>query len=1044
MELKEKVKIVEKFIDSLSMSVSYVVTDDKVLSQIEKKYSKDFAIVDLACDFSPFKPFLSIIQKEKPSAQIVKEHAYSVQEETFLSYFNNEIASERYDLPIESEHIYERDRFIKTIIELLKTLKTRKFIFLNSQTLFINSFELIKALEKVESDLKFLFFFDIESFNITRDSLDFLANYSASEKLLFLQNSKSDLFDTSDFTSTNQNLNNLVNYSVFFNDPEEFYKSIRNNRLFICKSQLRSLIDWAYKNISRMECSSEQKRKILYEIAISSFISKLEDEAVLYFNDLADANIQDNIELASLYYLAKIFYLKKSGDYAKKYTLRVKQKLESNIASPYSPLVSMMEFQFVNRKDAGNVKEKYLSALEELDKFGYINNYISTGLTIPGVLINDEKSRPLIDKTINKCMELSKQIGNKHLYSSACHWKGIIASHYGESEEVLKWYNKCNQLRTEIGELGPLMNIRNGFSYESMCRAKYKDAYNLVNEIIRNIYSLNDYSRIIDCLKNISYALFYSRHYKVAGDIFVLLLHLLRLFNLEEQTYNSFLPSKNDILLLKTIIDIDNGDLIHPSININVIESNINSVTVEEKPLIYFVNALLLANDKFFEKAEKQLSICVEEFLKIQNSQAHKICFVYYEFASLLNKLNQKELSEKYFKKGFDLAKEKDFIYYTKDKDKITYEDYINGIEKFDELKIDLAYLWEKSEKESLMTQLHKRLHDYQFLNKLKSVNQKSSNLKKYIEDVLSCIYEYLFAGSVIFVEYVDNEYKEIFSINRKERQLLKNIEIQELFDKSLNRNNCQFFYISDKDFYFGDISQYEYKFGIIIVPSKYNSISADNINTLNIALQTIQSQVIIYKQDENLLFLSTTDTLSLLNNRHSLQQYIQVEGDKVCRYEKRKSSIIQIAIAFIDLDNFKYYNDTFGHSAGDLLISSFAKLLKKTCRQVDFISRFGGDEFVIVMVDTNEKESLRVYERIKQGLKKENYFIPQLEKLLGEDNLNIPQNRHLGFSMGVCTNYDVEKFYELNEVLNNADKALYYSKEHGKGICSFWSQINK
>jgi tetratricopeptide (TPR) repeat protein len=217
----------------------------------------------------------------------------------------------------------------------------------------------------------------------------------------------------------------------------------------------------------------------------------------------------------------------------------------------------MLEFQFVKRSDANIAKGKYIEALKQLEAHGFVNNYIATGLTIPWNLINTPDSRPLIEDTIDNCMRMAKKYGNNHLYSTACHWKGIIASHYGERDVAMKWYNDCNKIRTEIGEIGPLMNIRNGLSYESLCRALYKDAYDLVNGVISNIYNLNDYSRIVDCLKNISYALFYARHYDIAHEIFSLLLHFLRLFNMEEQAYNSFLPSRSDILILKTIIDLD-------------------------------------------------------------------------------------------------------------------------------------------------------------------------------------------------------------------------------------------------------------------------------------------------------------------------------------------------------------------------------------------------------------------------------------------------------------------------------------------------------
>lgn len=1050
MDISNKLKISKKFIETSKKNVCFIVADNLLFQNLINDSTilqKPYKIIDLQDNFSPFKPFLDLIQKNNPSEESVKEKTYSIQTETFLSFKKNGIAKERYDIPIDNEEVYEINQYIKSIIEFLKDLPPENYIFLNAQNMFSDSFLVLKELEEIELKSKFVFCFNTEVTNTSTEVLEFLEKNNSSENFLYLQaqaftsqnNFSYTMEESEDYLKESKNFQILLS-----NNFDYIFKLLRNNRLFMSFKQLKVLIVWVSKNLVNFNYSVYQKRVLLFELAVCFYVCKMEDEAILHFNDILESSSDDDYSTASLYYLARIFYLKKFGDFAKKYVLQASQRLKNNQESPYYALLSMLEFQFVKRSEAGIAKEKYIEALKQLESHGFINNYISTGLTIPWNLINSENSRPLIEDTIDNCMKLSKQVGNKHLFSTACHWKGIIASHYGERDIAMKWYNDCNKIRTEIGEIGPLMNIRNGLSYESLCRGLYKDAYDLVNSVINNIYNLNDYSRIIDCLKNISYALFFAHHFDTAHEIFVLLLHFLHIFNLEEQTYNSFLPSRSDILILKTIIDLSRNDTIHATINFNQIESRINTVTMEEKPFIPFIRSLLLANDSLFEESENQIKNCVKEFNEIKSNQSHKICFIYFEYAILLKKLNQNELSKKYLTLGHNLAEENNFSYYTKNKDKISVEDYLNGIEKYDKLNINLAFLLEKAEKATLLTQLHKRIHDYQFLNKIKTNNLKSSNLNKYIENSLLHIYEYCFADAVYIGECKDGNFETIHSISREKPQNISSQKWKKLFKESTNKEISQLIYREKENMFFGNISQFEYKFAIIIIPSKQNPITNENLSTLNIALSTIQSQIIIYKQDENLIFLSTTDSLSLLNNRHALQQYIAVEGDKIRRYEKRKSTKIQIAIAFIDLDNFKYYNDTFGHNAGDLLISSFAKLLKSTCRQVDFISRFGGDEFVVVMVDTNENEAYRVFERLKEGLKKEEYFIPNLQTLLGVSTLEIPENRILGFSMGVSTNYDVDEASELSDVLKNADKALYHSKETCKGTCSIWSKINE
>lgn len=1041
----DQISIVNNFLNSCKEKICYLILNKEVSTKFVENNKSDYTVIDLADDFSPYKPFLRLIKDEGPDENLLKQFSYSVQTESFSTYFRTGLAVERYDIPIPNEQVYEINQFVHTITELFKIYNKKNFIFLNSQNIFSDTIQIMNKLESEFFTGRLIFCFDAEITNTSEAVLDFMEEHSTKPNFLFLKNTFA--------KKAKALMNPLLDYEhhfygsqkiaeELFNNFSHLFSIIHNNRIFMSYAQLKIIIIWIKKNLQNFSFSSYQKRILYFELALDFFNCEMPDEAILYLNDIIESQNDDDLTTAALFYLARIFYEKKSNDLAKKYALQVRQRLENRKDSAYYALLAMLEFQFVKRSDPEIAKEKYLEALERLDSLGFINNYIATGLTVPWNLINNQESRPLIEDIIDTCMAIAAKNGNKHLFSTACHWKGIMSSHYGEGEDAMKWYNKCNAIRTEIGELIPLINIRNGLSYESLCRALYKDAYNQVNGIIKNVYQLNDYSRIIDCLKNIGYALFFSRHYDIAYEILSKLLHFLYLFNLDEQTNNSFLPSASDILLFMTIIDLDRNELIHAKINFAQIEADYANITMEDKPLLFFVKAALHATDRHFEESEDELKNCINLFKKIKSAQSHKICFVCYEYAVLMERLGQPELAKKYLKKGFTLAKEKKFVYYTKNKRSITTKDYLEGIEKLDELKIDLAFLNEKAEKEVLLTQLHKRIHDYQFLNKIKSHNQKSNSYLEFIENAVQNIYEYTFANSVMIGECNNGKYHTIYARHRSAEKDLAPEEWESLFSNSKNNENEQFIYKEQHNLFFGNISQADIKIAVAIIPSLQNTLSTEDLNTLNIALSSVQAQIVIYKQEENLLFLSTTDTLSLLNNRHALQQYITAEGERIRRYEIRKKTTIQIAIAFIDLDNFKFYNDTFGHNVGDILIMSFAKLLKKVCRQSDFITRFGGDEFVIVMVDTDKNEAVKVYERLIEGLKKENHFISAIKEKLGVNALEIPTKRLLGFSMGISTNLDIENANELNEVLENADKALYYSKEHQKGSCSIWSEV--
>jgi len=160
---------------------------------------------------------------------------------------------------------------------------------------------------------------------------------------------------------------------------------------------------------------------------------------------------------------------------------------------------------------------------------------------------------------------------------------------------------------------------------------------------------------------------------------------------------------------------------------------------------------------------------------------------------------------------------------------------------------------------------------------------------------------------------------------------------------------------------------------------------------------------------EEEVKKLSTTDDLTGLYNRRGFK-FLVDQKMKEARRSKQANVLF-----LIDLDQMKKINDQFGHNAGDLALIDTAKLLNKSFREADIISRWGGDEFVILAVDTSDKDIPAIKQR--------------LEANINEYNLNSNNGFKLSMSAGeFMVNHDVQS--SLEALIVEADKKMYQQKK--------------
>lgn len=171
------------------------------------------------------------------------------------------------------------------------------------------------------------------------------------------------------------------------------------------------------------------------------------------------------------------------------------------------------------------------------------------------------------------------------------------------------------------------------------------------------------------------------------------------------------------------------------------------------------------------------------------------------------------------------------------------------------------------------------------------------------------------------------------------------------------------------------------------------------------------------YARTKEMLFID--DVSGLFNYR-----YFDIAMSRELKRLERKPS--NLAILFIDLDNFKNVNDTHGHLVGTAVLREVGALMAKSVREIDIVIRYGGDEFTILLVDTDSEAAKSVAERIRK--------VVESHSFMALDSYNIKLTCSIGLS---CYPDDTTSQKELLEM---ADKAMYVAKSSGKNSVTRFS----
>jgi len=304
-----------------------------------------------------------------------------------------------------------------------------------------------------------------------------------------------------------------------------------------------------------------------------------------------------------------------------------------------------------------------------------------------------------------------------------------------------------------------------------------------------------------------------------------------------------------------------------------------------------------------------------------------------------------------------------------------------------------------------------------QEIEQRKKAEQMTQDACRYAESIVDTVREpLLILNADLRVISASRSFYQIFKVKREEteKQHIYDLgnrqwdipKLRELLEDILPKTTS--FDDFEVEYDFPDIGK-----RIMLLNARKIYRKADNTQLILLAVEDITERK---RLEEKLETLASHDELTGCLNFRSTMELLEKEIIRSQRYQK------QFSVVMIDIDDFKSKNDKYGHQAGNDALAAFAKVIKKSLRGIDRVGRYGGEEFIVILPETDAQYALSAVERIRKNLEQTKITSAHLEN---------GKELTLRFSAGVAAFPHNGK--DLRELIWVVDKALLQAKREGK-----------
>lgn len=1079
----EKIMFVKHY-NTLNMSLEDI---EKVVGESYKKgflYHRYFKN-DIK---EPYEPLINgiryyyqkLFSSEMSVAEFVDNcNVYSLHKEIFVSYLTSGVAK-RTEPIITAEVQYEMQKFVDSIINCLNYIskKTKLLIVLDRfQQSPLSTINVILQIidEMHSSNIKILIIYnESESpLKYIEKSFNKIINIAEEKNILFEWEEEHEIkirdyhsgfiLNKRFFGDYLIKLNNL--YNMIAAEDAKYYTDVINTR--ISEDKLR--ID-------------DNDKFSFYGIRALCDILCFDDSGALLACEkmLPLFNLHDNphAEYKYNYICGVVQTAIGQSDMALKYVkkcMKIANKLNSENMKLYAEILKQ-EVQFGAWRDVFAVNfEKIVpdkEFYEKLDKHGFKN-------TLAYCMIfaydNDSESvRNIVEgkesQTYIEAIRIGNELQNSNFLLSAYTKYIVIFTDKGYLKYTDKYYNEKLKIISREENKQREAHLFMGMGYNCIICEQFIRANEYFSKAIEILYSLNNPEAIVEALYNMSVNALCAQDYLSSRDYLNTVFKMLD--NLQIETIQICNASKLHGMLALSYYMLGNEYRCYKCLsNMETYMTHLLYPEEGETPelyhwyedlfLYYLINGILSKNNGEYDAAHEYFKKADECYDNYSGALFYGLQNYIVECYDLYIKCNEHEKAMEILEKGFEQCNKYGYTLKYQNIMLMIEGKVINARPLMGEFSLmSMSQLIEMSKNKGIEKQLTARKKDIAFLSSLQELlNKDDVDCNTLINSTMNAMQNSFNLDSMLILKkenndieeayrnvdyYNDFDYNKIFSFmnvikteflaNRINKSFTEFNKIVKMFGRNRIVTLVGVPIIDEKDVnvvFLAAVNMHNnFRRNRTLLMDNDLSIIKTAIIQLESSVKRIKNRNKIIEMNERLNTLAVTDMLTGLYNRQGFSKKIE-ENLNCCN---------SIYILYADLDNFKYYNDTFGHDLGDMILVEFAKIFQNSAKNMGYAVRYGGDEFLVVLNNVSKDKVCQaadnIYESIRGG------FVNVVSEYVNKDVV-IPDNKLVSCSIGIASaeSCSVEN---VKQALQKADEALYYMKKNCKGSYIMWEDIHE
>lgn len=690
--------------------------------------------------------------------------------------------------------------------------------------------------------------------------------------------------------------------------------------------------------------------------------------------------------------------------------------------------------------------------------FGYIDyNHINKLCSNAGV------EAILEYKYFKRGMELADELKNNQLLLDA--WQKVLTISTSSDNIDVSNYSVNRSLkiiRQEKREKEEAL-LYNGAGYYNTLREKYETANHYLRSSLEICIKIEEPVMALETIYNIAINAIDCGQYEVCAKCMNFILKIMKRLRLERVR----VANQSKLLGMLALSNIMLGKLYDAKMCQGRMENLLSHILDTDSPcfdmweddifLYYLVSAVIAKREKKYEEALKLFKKTEETKKLMPTNQFYAMVIYEKEYASICKSLDDNGRFEDILDSGISYCEEMGFV---KRKQKLL--DFKNGIESEESENEGIQEFLSEEVINSLIGIVEK--NNYQMTIELKNksmrffekwvgiLNTENGSLEDMIDRAMKNVENEYNLDKLVYIEvendnpvvrYFDKsnpitgvqikgivkyfeEYKKSVSVSRFESDYSRYVGLTDLF----GRNEVMAI-MGIPMFNNGKL-----KSVLVAVKTKHDNFTQQTENfsrddqevftaTFELLLDAINRENIKIMLEKN----SVTDILTGLYNRQGLKKVLT-------ECVSRKKQVM--TLLYLDLDNFKYCNDNFGHEVGDEVLVLFSNLLRRVSGGDSIICRYGGDEFVIFLPGKEVMDGINVAEAVFREIEDKQGFINEIELAYGSRIEINPEDRitcSVGIASDLCVNNE-----DIRNLLLKADEALYDVKRTTKNNYKVWS----